>query len=532
LDLGPRTHNAAPKARSIPPDLEAACLKALSHNPVDRYASVQSLRSDIAAFLEGRTLAAARYTFAQLARLWIKRNKVFAATAGAAAALLAMASSFYVVNVTQAKREAETQAARADQNAERERTEAKRARTAEMEASRQADIAIAQKVATERVAELARKETLRTHHHAREAICNAIMSGPAVAELTAADTVLEKSMGIRKHDDGNYSIQHHAGHPCIGLSRNSAADHRYLYVDVLDGLINEEEGAILRIEFHDDATGIFSVEYGSGDKTASMGGKYKGTEAVRMMGTNAWKTCTLILPDARFENQQNAGSDFRLFAPQDLFVRRIQLFKGGPQITRMREALQALNADAETAQGHAASARYESWVRNLNFELGSLIGWEDVSQNGTARVAIDKLPGNGPGLSSVDTEGDFGLILSSQNPTDYGAVSSPVFIPTCDEITFDCCTENPARVHIEIQVLDAHGDSVQRYPIVNAGEAFSTGFKMTTHRVDVSGCRRTQKPIRLVFRQNTLQAGFGWATLIDNVRVNSSPGPASPAGPK
>ncbi|MBI4612650.1 MAG: tetratricopeptide repeat protein, partial [Planctomycetes bacterium] len=94
--------------RSIPRELEAAVMKAMSPDPALRYASVAELEADIEAFLAGRTLAAAQYNPWQVLAKWARRNKpiVF----GAAAAVLALAAGLAVMfGATRARRAAEAQ---------------------------------------------------------------------------------------------------------------------------------------------------------------------------------------------------------------------------------------------------------------------------------------------------------------------------------------------------------------------------------------------------------------------------------------
>jgi WD40 repeat protein/serine/threonine protein kinase len=99
--------------RKIPGDLEAAAMKALAGRREDRYSSALDLRSDIRAFLEGRTLAAAAYSPWQVAAKWARRNRVFAITASAAAAMILAVLVLYFRDISRARWRAESEAARA-----------------------------------------------------------------------------------------------------------------------------------------------------------------------------------------------------------------------------------------------------------------------------------------------------------------------------------------------------------------------------------------------------------------------------------
>lgn len=69
--------------RSINPnvdrDLEAICIKALAHNPSDRYASMEAFGADLRAWLERRPVAARRRSSAGRFRLWALRQPIAAA---------------------------------------------------------------------------------------------------------------------------------------------------------------------------------------------------------------------------------------------------------------------------------------------------------------------------------------------------------------------------------------------------------------------------------------------------------------------
>jgi WD40 repeat protein len=93
--------------RRIPADLDAATMKALALRPEGRYQSVLALRDDVAAFLEGRTLRAARYSALSLLRKWMARNQVFTLTAAAAGLVLLVGAVVYLVQLQRAQRRTE-----------------------------------------------------------------------------------------------------------------------------------------------------------------------------------------------------------------------------------------------------------------------------------------------------------------------------------------------------------------------------------------------------------------------------------------
>jgi len=61
--------------RAIAWELAAVVSKAMAHTPSSRYSTVEQLKRDIEAWIEGRTLGAARYSQLQLLRKWAWRNR-------------------------------------------------------------------------------------------------------------------------------------------------------------------------------------------------------------------------------------------------------------------------------------------------------------------------------------------------------------------------------------------------------------------------------------------------------------------------
>jgi WD40 repeat protein len=171
--------------RPVPADLEAAAMKALARRREDRYATVMQLKADMTAFLEGRALSAAEYSLFQLAAKWFRRNRVFALTALAAAAVIVAGAVFYVVAVSRERAAAEA--------------EARRARAAEGEARRQSGLADeARRGAELRLAEglVAQGDALGLANRWGEARARYQESGEAFAR-TGAST-LPADLGLRE----------------------------------------------------------------------------------------------------------------------------------------------------------------------------------------------------------------------------------------------------------------------------------------------------------------------------------------------
>src|SRR5262249_44312055 len=76
--------------RDVPAALEAVCLKAMAREPGRRYAGALELAADIEHWLADEPVSAWREPWRQRARRWVKRHRTLV-SAGAAAALVAMA---------------------------------------------------------------------------------------------------------------------------------------------------------------------------------------------------------------------------------------------------------------------------------------------------------------------------------------------------------------------------------------------------------------------------------------------------------
>ena len=90
---------------------------------------------------------------------------------------------------------------------------------------------------------------------------------------------------------------------------------RYMYFRLDDSVANDGYYvARVEVEYLDEGTQGFSIQYDSNDCTAPVNGAYANGPGVQRTGTGTWKKATFDLPDARFANRENGGADFRLSA--------------------------------------------------------------------------------------------------------------------------------------------------------------------------------------------------------------------------
>ena len=78
---------------NLDPGLEAICLKAMSREPADRYATASALAVDLERHLAGEAVSAWREPWPVRARRWVARHRTLVTSGGVALALIALATS-------------------------------------------------------------------------------------------------------------------------------------------------------------------------------------------------------------------------------------------------------------------------------------------------------------------------------------------------------------------------------------------------------------------------------------------------------
>lgn len=94
---------------------------------------------------------------------------------------------------------------------------------------------------------------------------------------------------------------------------NSDEDY-YLQLRVDDSLIHAGAPTTrvrIEVEYYDQGTDAFSIQYDSVSRGPADGGTFKDSEAVIKTDTKRFRTAVLTLPDAYFANRTN-GADFRI----------------------------------------------------------------------------------------------------------------------------------------------------------------------------------------------------------------------------
>jgi hypothetical protein len=82
--------------------------------------------------------------------------------------------------------------------------------------------------------------------------------------------------------------------------------------------------ATVEVEYFDGSSESLALEYDSHDPKATLDGAYTlCAPSPAPESTRTWKTATFALKNARLENRQNAGADFRLCVPDGVAIRRV-----------------------------------------------------------------------------------------------------------------------------------------------------------------------------------------------------------------
>jgi len=122
-------------------------------------------------------------------------------------------------------------------------------------------------------------------------------------------------------EDGVFSTEALDGKPALAIDGSRAG--RYIYFEVPDAFFYRRGPELeLTVTYLDRGEGDLLLQYDSGE------GAYRGARPVRLGGSGTWKTAGFVIPDARFENSQNGGADFRFSGPKSgLAISQVKIKK-------------------------------------------------------------------------------------------------------------------------------------------------------------------------------------------------------------
>lgn len=79
------------------------------------------------------------------------------------------------------------------------------------------------------------------------------------------------------------------------------------------------------VDYYDTGTNTWVLEYDSNDTGATLDGAYTLAATVTNGDTNQWKTLTVSVDNARFDNRENGGADFRINSPSPVTIHAVTL---------------------------------------------------------------------------------------------------------------------------------------------------------------------------------------------------------------
>lgn len=126
-------------------------------------------------------------------------------------------------------------------------------------------------------------------------------------------------------EDGRTLPVNREGGPARQAIPHPEAEVHYVYFRLSKPMVPGI--AYITVEYLDEGTGAFRLQYDSLDPQAPLEGAYKEGAEVPLGNSGQWKRVTLSVPDARFEHRQNGGSDFRLAVWGNLLLRSVTVSK-------------------------------------------------------------------------------------------------------------------------------------------------------------------------------------------------------------
>jgi len=156
---------------------------------------------------------------------------------------------------------------------------------------------------------------------------DAVEKDPQSGTLSSVSILLGKTnqeQGLTQvgdAEDGRTLAAEQGGQECRKLANTRDWGFLYFAIDPAFKTANPMT-AVAEVEYFDGDRGLMQVNY---DQTGDMEGAYRlCPNRVLLQGSHTWKTATFVMRNAAFENSQNAGADFRIWAVQPcLHIRRV-----------------------------------------------------------------------------------------------------------------------------------------------------------------------------------------------------------------
>ncbi len=215
-------------------------------------------------------------------------------------------------------------------------------------------------------------------------VAGAASAATAIVDFT--DTTKSADAVVVKNADG--AITEVKEGTVNAAQTGGKAGNQYLYVDVKDGLFKEGSTIYIRVEYFDQGTDTWQLEYPTADDAAVT-----AQPVVQKNDTRVWKSITFKQVDAVLNGQQDGKADFRINDNADggEVVRRILVSDIDPDVVQFPKVDPAhpivLDAKKDTGEWDGAmtfvlDSKDQDAIQPSKLEPGTFAGtysykWDD-----------------------------------------------------------------------------------------------------------------------------------------------------------
>ena len=223
-----------------------------------------------------------------------------------------------------------------------------------------------------------------------------------------------------------------------------------IYFQVDDSLAyNGSYDAQVSVQYYDQGSNSFMLQYDSTDCAQPLSGAYKGGGSVTKGNTGSWQTATFNLPDAHFADRENNSADFRLgmgsASTDQLAVHQVTVtfVKDNTPVAPAPATGTASPATTVSLQQNASQVALDNGYVRVGFDLAHpAIDLIQADFDGRSRYAANlAASGNGDPLHRS------GIVLERDDPDGTAHASSAGSGPN---LSVHVLTSTPQRVSVRV----------------------------------------------------------------------------------
>ncbi len=152
-------------------------------------------------------------------------------------------------------------------------------------------------------------------------------AGP-VAWVELGSINVEHGLSLLNGADGVNEPATIGGSKCRRNVIDGDSPSHYLYFNYDSNVSRIRRPVYIIVEYFDEGFGFFRVQYDSADLSSPNRGAYKDSTNEILLDSRQWRKAVFELTDARFDNRQNLGADFRLMCSGQLAIRKVSIEMG------------------------------------------------------------------------------------------------------------------------------------------------------------------------------------------------------------